>query len=375
MRLIPQGRVKADDHASMHIDPYLMAQNATSLEGLLGPLVANATVLDLIRMSAGLADFEIGTRDADDLQAGNRVWPVYSNIRYPAEFQKKYGGTSTGTICAPGTCGYYSSASYEVAGLLLAAVATPGHNYTDMDLGEFALPERDRYPSLVFPPVASQSHHDVESFSLSKSLTAPAKSLGAHGEQVVTIFNQHPSILGWTCGHMVGTAGDVARFFYDLFDPHASHPIVSNLSLSEMTLSKPLSMGCGRGLRYGAGIMETSMSQNWSYQPSHRSQWGWYLGHAGLTYGFASSQGYMVPAGAGFSINLNIDSYILVKIAVCKTFEIASEVIGGQRIYLNCSNRLGISMIPHNVSKRDETAAILLGEARIQQTHEVALIV
>lgn len=282
---------------------------------------------------------------------------------------------SAGTICAPGTCSSYSSASYEVAGLLLAAVGTPGRRYTDMDLGDFVLPERERYPSLAFPPVTSQSQHDVKSSSISQNLTVPGETSGLFGDKGATIFNQHPSILGWTCGNMVGAAGDVARYFYDLFNPQSSHPIVSNSSLSEMTRTKPLSIGWGGKLRYGAGIMEAPISQNRSYQPSNSSQWGWYLGHGGMTYGFASQQGYMGPAGAGFSINSNTDSPIFVGLAACKTFEIAAEVIGGQRIYLNCSNDLGINAMLHGWSTRDATFSALLAGANIQQNHESALII
>lgn len=90
---------------------------------------------------------------------------------------------SAGTICAPGTCSSYSSASYEVAGLLLAAVGTPGRRYTDMDLGDFVLPERERYPSLAFPPVTSQSQHDVKSSSISQNLTVPGETSGLFGEK------------------------------------------------------------------------------------------------------------------------------------------------------------------------------------------------
>lgn len=287
---------------------------------------------------------------------------------------------TTGTICAPGTCRSYSSASYEVAGLLLAAVTVPGRRYSDMDLGEHVLPARQRYPSLAFPPVTSQSRHDVTSLRISQNLTVPGKTMGMFGGAGTTIFDQHPSILGWTCGHMVGAAGDVSRFFFDLFNPQFSHSIVSDASLSEMTRTKPLSKGWGSQLKYGAGIMEAPFSRNRSYQPSNRSQWGWYLGHGGETYGFSSHQGYMVPAGAGFSINANTDNGMFVGLALCKASEIASEIIGGQRVYLNCSGRLdmqdaGVNMIPQGLSKHHAMATVLLAEASIQQPHEAALII
>merc|ERR1719387_1373777 len=93
MRLIDQGKVKGDDPVHIHIDPFLKKNNGTTLEELFGSNITKATVLDVIRMSAGIPDFEQGSRDGDILKAGNKVWPVYSNIRYAAEYSTKMGGT------------------------------------------------------------------------------------------------------------------------------------------------------------------------------------------------------------------------------------------------------------------------------------------
>jgi len=100
-------------------------------------------------------------------------------------------------------------------------------------------------------------------------------------------------------------------------------------------------MGWGGSFEYGAGLMAVPISHNKSYQPSKPDQWGFYLGHAGLTYGFSSNQGYIQPAKAGFSINSNTDSPAFSGFATCKLVEIAAELIGGQKIGLNCSTQMG----------------------------------
>ncbi|CAK0889785.1 unnamed protein product [Prorocentrum cordatum] len=365
MRLIDQGKIKASDRAHIHIDPYLRANNGTELKELFGPEVHNATVLDLIRMSAGIPDFEAGSRDAYILQEGSRVWPVYDNIRYAAAYQEEYGGTckaaedcdcgqlpplakafceprqekcmkvgqylgclgrpngfplpggwvcwnkmrvgfcptrvkSSPLVCAPGACSFYSSASYELAGLLIAAVGVPDGKYTDMDLGNFTLPSRDDYPTLTFPPVTRTTHSEVASMKLSDHLSVPGHAALFGGSGTV-VFDQNPTVLGWTCGHMIGAAGDVAKFFFDLFSPKSARRIVSNASLAEMTRTAPLSMGWGTHIEYGAGIMAVPVSNNASYWPENTSQWGFFLGHGGMTYGFSSNQGYISLADAGFS--------------------------------------------------------------------------
>merc|ERR1711869_33844 len=108
---------------------------------LFGEDINKATVLDVIRMSAGIPDFEFGTFDDDILE--NAGW-----VDYPFE-SLHYVGLKTNMTCAPGSCGEYISTSYEVAGLILAAVLSPDAPWYGMDLGDAALPSRQRYPSLV----------------------------------------------------------------------------------------------------------------------------------------------------------------------------------------------------------------------------------
>jgi len=61
-----------------------------------------------------------------------------------------------------------------------------------------------------------------------QGLTAPGMSLGYSEAE---IWGQDYSISGWTCGHALSTARDVAKFYYDLL---GAKKIVSQERLDEM---------------------------------------------------------------------------------------------------------------------------------------------
>merc|ERR1740121_3199282 len=100
-----------------------------------------------------------------------------------------------------------------------------------------------------------------------------------------TIYNQNPSILGWSCGNLVGSTNDVARFFYDLCDPDTNTTLLSPASKDEMQRMQLLTTGWQAGrLDYGAGIMRLDPDRNkqhfwskgprdWGYTPSLRAGW------------------------------------------------------------------------------------------------------
>merc|ERR1712176_992695 len=98
------------------------------------------------------------------------------------------------------------------------------------------LPNQERYPSFTFLGGKGR---------LSDKLTVPGTSVSEYWENTV-IWSQNPSVLGWTCGNLVATAQDLARFFYDLLDPSFEHPhIVSAASRQEMMRLLPFSYGWG----------------------------------------------------------------------------------------------------------------------------------
>lgn len=344
MRLIDAGKVRGDDPCAQYIDPFLERNNGTTTAEIFGPAVLNATVLDLVRMSAGIPDFEStpqgspqgNSYDKEVLEHGRRVWPPYGSIRFSASMP--WPGPGGKLYCYPGTCGAYSSTSYQLAGLLLAALQVPGGNWTDLDLGDIALPNRSRYPSLRFPPArgaASLAHA-----RMSDTLTVYGRAAMPSWPHSI-IYDQNPSILGWTCGNMIGAATDVARWYYDLLATPGT--VVSQASLKEMERLEPLTYGWSTGMPYGAGLMLSSLSNNKTNYTE-----GLAIGHAGLTYGFSSSQGGSASIAPGakvaFSVATNTDVPFFSTIAGCRMAEIVRKVYTGADAHFNCTRLVDL---PH----------------------------
>lgn len=304
LRLIDQGKIGARDRVSKHINPFLLHNNGTTLEKLFGAAISNATVLDLIEMSAGISDFEIEVDhsipfDNEILKNGNKVWTPYDYILYAANAPNQTGPGGH-ILCEPRACRSYSSTSFQVAGLLLASVLNPEGDWFDLDMSKAILPQSLRYPSLRFL---------ADSGRISDHLTIPGQSVGGSWEKTV-IYDQNPSILGWSCGNLVGTTLDVARFFYDLFDPGTDSKLVSEASSDEMKQVKMLTTGWAAGhLNYGAGIMALSPDRNKAHAwPKGPSDWGFTFGHGGDTYGFQTFQGYTPTLHAAWSVGINNDA-------------------------------------------------------------------
>jgi CubicO group peptidase (beta-lactamase class C family) len=298
LRLIDSGKVKAADKASALIDPYLSRHGYGSMASILGKDIDDATVLDVIRMSAGIRDFEDNFDfDMWSLASANsshfQDYP-YQAMKWSASaLNRKYGGP---LWCPPGTCSAYSSTSYLVAGLVVAATLYPDLAWYDVDLGSALFTEPSAYPSMSFPPKGNRS-----AAKMSQYLTVPGKSYGSQWGGT-EIFDQNPSIFGWTCGNMVATPRDVAKYFYNLLDSDAPAPLVSQASRTEMTRFELLTKGwnSGRGgLKYGAGMMELQYG---------RTQKLAVLGHEGDTYGFMSAQGYIPSLKGAFSIVANMEN-------------------------------------------------------------------
>jgi hypothetical protein len=328
LRLIDQGKIQAYDLAYKIIDPFLNRTNGTTMAELFGPNINNATVLDVLRMAAGIPDFEYlvdGTYEFDNqlLVQGQRVWTPYDYLHYAASIPKSYAPVGH-LYCDPGNCTAYSSTSYQVAGLLLTAVLNPDGDWMDLDMRKAALPDVDRYPSFNF-----MSGKGV----LSDNLTIPGISTSDFWEDSI-IWGQNPSVLGWTCGNLVANAQDLARWFYDLLDPSPGHPhIVSGAAREEMMRLDALSYGWGEGaILYGAGLMQVSTDRNRNAGYAIRGSpldGGYSIGHGGETFGFNSFQGYSAKLGAAYTIVVNNDlSDNAASRTLCYIMEIAGNATG-----------------------------------------------
>jgi len=177
-------------------------------------------------------------------------------------------------------------------------------------------------------------------------LTVPGITTSTFSDPGIRIFDQNPTILGWTNGNMVGRTSDVSKWWYDLEDLDSTTPIVSNASRAEMNRVVALDTGMLKGIPYGAGVMKLPFS--FQYFPDDYDSWGYYLGHAGETYGFSSLNGYMLGARAGFSVAANADDSQSTMYPACLAVQIVQEVVGGKKVDYKCSKsdpgaRAGIS--------------------------------
>jgi len=324
LRLIDQGKVKGTDKISSIIDPYLKAQGQQSMAGFFGEAIGDATVLELIRMGAGIRDFEDDYGfDQWALAPGNstKFWKdyPYQAMSWSASSPNNKGDGPL--YCNPGQCTAYSSTSFEVAGLVLAAVLAPNEPWYSFDLGSALFDQRQDYPSMIFPP---KGHAD----KLSTFLTVPGHSTASTWPKT-TIFEQDPSILGWTCGNMVASPKDVAKFFYHLLDSEVAHadtkPLISDSSRSEMTRMSTMSTGWMAGrLKYGAGLMTLNYG-------SYRGRTV-VLGHEGDTYGFLSSQGYAASLKGAYSVASNVDNSRPMESMVNKLLQTVDQAVNGDAL-------------------------------------------
>merc|ERR1712060_839116 len=145
-----------------------------------------------------------------------------------------------------------------------------------------------------------------------------------------TIYDQSPSILGWTCGNMVASPRDVAKFFYHLLDSDAAHadpkPLISDDSRAEMTDFHTVTQGWEVGrLQYGAGMMNLSYGGR-HYGQSSRVQ---VQGHEGDTYGFLTVEGYVPSLKGAFSIASNVDNEYPARSMACYLLQTVEQMIGG----------------------------------------------
>lgn len=323
MRMVDAGKIKLTDKVSTYVNPFLKRNNATTLEDLYGSQIADATVLQVLRMEAGIPDFESaeGASDIDSaaLHSHGEVFPPYAWMR-AASAQK--------AICNPGACSYYSSNSYEVAGLLVAAVQKPNADWGDLDFGSAICGDSTlaRYPSMKFPAGTGKlkDYLSVAGFSYRGGST--------------TLWEQNPSVMGWSCGGMTANTGDFAKFFYDLLAEQSSSPLVSAALRKEMTRLKTLNTGNFK-VDYGAGIMDSAAPRYNQPTTKGPDDWSYIIGHIGETFAFHAVNGYMPKAKGAISIVTNTDmGFKVVDTATCKAAEIAAKVIGGETVELGCSS-------------------------------------
>jgi CubicO group peptidase (beta-lactamase class C family) len=335
LSLVDAGHIRAEDKVHALLDPYLTAMGEPTMREYFGDEIEAATVLDVIRMAAGIRDFE-DDYSFDQWVLGNasKVWDAYPYDAMSfsiSDANIKAGGGSGPLICnTGGNCTAYSSTSYDVAGLILAAVLQPDKPWYSLDLGDVLFDgRRDLIPGAKFPTAASK---------LSDVLTVPGYSINpTFSSDPITIFDQDASILGFTCGNMVATPTDVARFFYWLLDPKGSQEqrLLSDASQEVMTATQVLSKGWLHGyLAYGAGIQDRAYGDRKKPEIQVAVK-----GHEGATYAFLSASGYVPELKGAFSVIGNTDVGNVPINAACHMLETVKRVqTGNTTLSLGCTD-------------------------------------
>lgn len=247
-------------------------------------------------MTAGVPDFEPDTGEFSDfewefLAQGHDVHDPYVLL---AEASIHSLGWPSGVACTEGPV--YSSASYIFAGyILLAAQARyRGVLLDPLEWRELAMRRAlgmgtEEYPSLSY----------LTGYGRMKDiLTIPGLSHGKEGN-VTQIWEQNPSVFGYTSGNMVGRTSDVAKYVYDLFRSRRGQPILSSASTEEM-MRFALADGYAKDdeMTYSAGLMQFP---RWK-------RCGGVVGHSGMTWVFQSLQ-FLIPSlGVVVSIAINSDN-------------------------------------------------------------------
>jgi len=326
MALRDQGLLSLDDALEVHVDPVLAKlKPGTTLRGLFGEAAAHITVGHTVRMQSGVQDFDVPTFDNLLLRA-NETYRVHS----PVEFVEYASTQKPSLICAPGTCVSYSSNNFVLAGFVLLAHANVT-DWWDLDL-----------PSL-FPAQGQlffSGSHFFQRENLQNLLTVPGHTGGGWAKTPpVLIWNQSSTILGWTCGNMVTTALDVAKFMWGLLGPHSD--VLPASTVEEMKHFVPLNKGWAAGsIQYGTGLMIESMAYT-PGRPPTLPDWGTYIGHGGDTYGFLSEQGIVSGLNASLSIvaNQDTDGGIVQQEAFCQSIVVAAKVLLGKTLSFPCRSR------------------------------------
>jgi D-alanyl-D-alanine carboxypeptidase len=291
LRLVQEGHFGLDDKALPLMDSLFRKLSGTggaSIVDFLGQSMHNVTVRQLLNMRSGIPDFDDKASREFQLQHPEvDMGPVQEISFCPSP--------SHSNSCEPGACAQYSSTNYEILGVILAQHA----NASSWDMYN---------QSLSIPADLLQELHHTKF-----ALHGTCKEYGTvHGVTIDAWPNKLPSDVyamsctnGWTCGNLLSSAGDAARFVKALLGP--GERVLSADLQRKMLAVSGLTQGWQVGLPYGLGTMDFSRSLNLTD--------GTIVGHGGATYGFLSFTGYMKDIDVGFSIVANIEDPVIRRVA------------------------------------------------------------
>ena len=349
MQLVEAGVLSLDDKAAKWMDPVLDAMNGTSLSKLLGPNASAVTVGHLVRMSSGIADYDVPDVDFPVLDAANVTSPLDILYMFPQRSQ---------FACAPGTCVSYSSTNFLLAGfVLLGAAGLPAAQLRALgDEAWTALPQlavleyaaggaaarRARYPNTRFLAHGALNASGLAIPGFNSNYRDPRTG---QVQPRAKVWEQDASILGWTCGNLLTTAREEARFLWDLLGDPAS-PVVSAPSRAAMSAVRPLTEGWADRapywLQYGTGLMvQTVYDGDYGPGPFEMNGTGAHLGHGGMTYGFFSNSGFFPLVNATMSCGMSqpdipVGINAQTDDVLCAVLQAAAALLHGNNVSLRC---------------------------------------
>jgi len=276
------------------LDSWVRSQkwNGTGLVSFFGEAIHNVTVRHLLSMRSGIADFD---NDASrDYQLQNAQKDIGPLAYLPFIPEPRF-------VCAPGSCGFYSSSNYEVLGMLLARYA----NASAWD----AYDQRSAFPRDILaalPALRFAVHGTCGSYPNM-----------VHGWVLDGGLKESQDVFGisctngWTCGNIVSNGATMSKFTHLVFE---TEKIISRSTLKLMTTMQPLDKGWMPGLPYGLGVMDMSKTA--------RTAPGEFIGHGGLTYSFASFVGHVAESNASLAVVTNFETSPGLFYTVAKSIEL-----------------------------------------------------
>jgi D-alanyl-D-alanine carboxypeptidase len=299
LRLVDSGSFALDDKAVLLFDKLWTRLNGTSIVNILGPQMNDVTVRHLLQMRSGIPDFDnMASRSYQFDHPGEDLGPITE-----ISFLKPHESF----VCAPATCGAYSSSNYEFLGLILAqqAGADSWDKYTQAD----GLPKN----VLAHMPITSFATHgpcsnytNVHAYSSERQPPVDVYSVSCTN--------------GWTCGNLISNAADAAFFVRALLGK--DQEVLSAATQKEMKATLPLTTGWSTGLQYGLGLMDFSHNV--------KQDAGTFLGHGGDTYGFNAQTAYDSIHDFGMSVVANTENISLVDRVIPEVHQAVARALGSR---------------------------------------------
>eukprot|EP00041_Stephanoeca_diplocostata_P031623 m.989836 g.989836 ORF g.989836 m.989836 type:complete len:530 (+) comp23997_c0_seq2:205-1794(+) len=262
-RIIPA--ISPDGNTTLE-DLFSTAQYPTSAE-----YIKEVTVGQLLGMSSGLAEYNntiFQYTTYHDLS-------TYTPFDILRDMNKSF-------VCAPGTCKCYSSAGFEILGLILAQ-HSGAKTWTEYGQLAGAIPEtyQDLFKATYFPTsgLCSAIPECVQQYAFNATAYAgcAAGTLRECPDVFFPLYDKN-CVNGWTCGNVATDTTGMATFWALM----GRMQLVNDTTFAQMTKFSPLTKGWAAGeVDYGLGLMlEAYENASRQVVPS-----ALLVGHGGQDYG------------------------------------------------------------------------------------------